>query len=59
MYCVEYFIVPEKMSRTSVTIPESLLAWFQDYCKKQKRSVSAQISFMIEQLKEQEERDKQ
>jgi metal-responsive CopG/Arc/MetJ family transcriptional regulator len=50
--------VSEKMSRTSVTIPESLLVWFQDYCKKQKRSVSAQISFMIEQLKEQEERDK-
>ncbi|MGB3207817.1 MAG: hypothetical protein WBB28_22770 [Crinalium sp.] len=42
------------MSRTSVTIPEPLLEWFQDYCKKQRRSVSAQISFMVEQLKEQE-----
>ncbi|NJN13865.1 MAG: GIY-YIG nuclease family protein [Richelia sp. RM1_1_1] len=45
-------------NRTSVTIPESLLVWFQDYCKKQKRSVSAQISFMIEELKDQEERNK-
>lgn len=40
------------MSRTSITVPESLLEWFQGYCEKQKRSVSAQISFMIEELKE-------
>jgi metal-responsive CopG/Arc/MetJ family transcriptional regulator len=49
--------VSEKMSRTSVTVPESLLQWFQSYCRKQKRSVSAQISFMIEQLKESEKPD--
>ncbi|PZV19173.1 MAG: CopG family transcriptional regulator [Leptolyngbya sp.] len=42
------------MSRTSVTIPESLLEWFQKYSRKQKRSVSAQLSLMIEQLKEAE-----
>ena len=47
----------EKMSRTSVTIPESLFEWFKEYCNKQKRSVSAQISFMIEQLKESEEKE--
>lgn len=40
------------MSRTSITVPESLLEWFQSYCERQKRSVSAQISFMIEELKE-------
>lgn len=43
------------MSRTSITVPESLLEWFQSYCERQKRSVSAQISFMIEELKEEKQ----
>ncbi len=45
----------EKMVRTSVTIPESLIEKFRDYCKVKRRSVSAQITLLIEQeLKEQE-----
>ncbi|TBR61769.1 CopG family transcriptional regulator [Mastigocladus laminosus UU774] len=44
------------MSRTSITIPDPLFEWFKQYCNKQKRSMSAQISFMIEQLKESEDK---
>lgn len=53
---VWYPLLSPKMSRTSVTIPDHLLTWFKAYCERQKRSVSAQFSFMIENLKEEEER---
>ncbi|MFB2772719.1 CopG family transcriptional regulator [Pelatocladus sp. BLCC-F211] len=46
----------EKLSRTSITIPDPLFEWFKQYCNKQKRSMSAQICFMIEQLKESQEK---
>jgi len=39
----------EKMARTSITIPEELLEEFKQYCDEQRRSVSAQIAFMIEE----------
>ncbi|WP_017326585.1 hypothetical protein [Synechococcus sp. PCC 7336] len=39
----------EKMARTSVTIPESVLEAFKEYCVRQRRSVSAQITILIEQ----------
>lgn len=38
----------EKMVRTSVTIPESVMKKFRDYCNKQRRSVSAQLTLLIE-----------
>jgi metal-responsive CopG/Arc/MetJ family transcriptional regulator len=38
----------EKMVRTSVTIPESLIEEFKEYCKKTRRSVSAQVTLLIE-----------
>ncbi|MBD2099244.1 CopG family transcriptional regulator [Trichocoleus sp. FACHB-591] len=41
--------------KISAYLDEPLLEWFQEYAKKQKRSVSSQISFMIEQLKDAEE----
>jgi metal-responsive CopG/Arc/MetJ family transcriptional regulator len=37
-----------KMVRTSVTVPESLIEKFREYCKKNRRSVSAQITLLIE-----------
>ncbi|MGL5803860.1 MAG: ribbon-helix-helix domain-containing protein [Xenococcaceae cyanobacterium] len=36
------------MVRTSVTVPESLIEKFREYCKKNRRSVSAQITLLIE-----------
>ena len=41
--------------KVSVYLDEDILVWFQAYCKKQKRSVSSQIGYMIEQLKLEEE----
>jgi len=38
----------EKMARTSITIPESLLEQFKEYCDKQRRSVSSQIALLME-----------
>ncbi|NJL52538.1 MAG: CopG family transcriptional regulator [Hydrococcus sp. SU_1_0] len=43
------------MVRTSVTIPESVMKKFRDYCNKQRRSLSAQITLLIE--KELEEKN--
>ena len=39
----------EKMVRTSVTIPETIMEKFRVYCKGKRRSVSAQITLLIEQ----------
>jgi hypothetical protein len=41
--------------KVSVYLDGDVLVWFQAYCKKQKRSVSSQIGYMIEQLKSEEE----
>ena len=49
----------EKMVRTSVTIPESVMKEFKVYCKNKRRSVSAQITLLIEQELEQENQNKQ
>lgn len=43
----------EKMARTSITIPEKLLEDFKKYCDKQRRSVSAQITLLMEELLQQ------
>lgn len=48
----------EKMVRTSVTIPESVIEKFKIYCRDKRRSVSAQITFLIEQELEQQKEDK-
>lgn len=48
-------IVATDKPKISVYLERELLEWFQEYCKGQKRSVSAQVGFMIEQLKKQEE----
>ncbi len=42
--------------KVSVYLDGDILVWFQAYCKRQKRSVSSQIGYMIEQLKEEEEK---
>lgn len=45
----------EKMTRISATIPEPVAERFKEFCKKQRRSVSAQITLLMEQaLKETE-----
>lgn len=40
----------EKMARTSITIPEQVLEDFKKYCDGQRRSVSAQITLLIEEM---------
>jgi metal-responsive CopG/Arc/MetJ family transcriptional regulator len=46
----------EKMTRISATIPESVAEQFKELCKKQRRSVSAQITLLMEQaLKEEQQ----
>jgi len=47
----------EKMVRTSVTIPESVMEKFKVYCKGKRRSVSAQITLLMEQELEHENQD--
>ncbi|MEY2833671.1 MAG: CopG-like 1 or ribbon-helix-helix domain, 5 [Cyanobacteriota bacterium] len=48
----------EKMVRTSVTIPESVMKKFRDYCNEQRRSVSAQLTLLIErELEEKKGKD--
>lgn len=47
----------EKMVRTSVTIPESVMEKFKIYCKEKRRSVSAQITLLMEQELEHENKD--
>jgi hypothetical protein len=42
----------EKMTRLSITVPESMDRFIREYSKQQKRSVSAQIQLLIEQLQE-------
>ncbi|MEM9116936.1 MAG: CopG family transcriptional regulator [Cyanobacteria bacterium P01_F01_bin.56] len=37
------------MARTSITVPETLLEQFKQYCEKQRRSVSAQVTYMMEE----------
>lgn len=39
----------EKMTRISATIPEPVAEQFKKLCKKQRRSVSAQITLLMEQ----------
>jgi len=41
--------------KLSVYLEPELLEWFQEYCKAQERSISAQVVFMIRQLKQSEE----
>lgn len=40
--------------KISVYLEPELLEWFQEYCKTQERSISAQLVFMIKQLKQSE-----
>jgi hypothetical protein len=47
--------VATEKPKVSVYLDGDILVWFQAYCKKQKRSVSSQIGYMIEQLKLEEE----
>ena len=47
----------EKMARTSITIPESVMKKFRDYCNKQRRSVSAQLTLLIEKELESQEKE--
>jgi hypothetical protein len=39
----------EKMTRISATIPERVADQFKEFCKRQRRSVSAQITLLMEQ----------
>ena len=50
-------VVATNKPKISVYVDQELLEWFQEYCKEQKRSMSSQLSFMIEQLKKQEKGD--
>ncbi len=38
----------EKMVRISATIPQTVLEQFKEYCKEERRSVSAQITILME-----------
>ena len=49
----------EKMVRTSVTIPESVLEKFKIYCRGKRRSVSAQITLLMEEELEEESKNNQ
>jgi predicted RNase H-like HicB family nuclease len=44
----------EKMTRISATIPEPVVERFKEFCKKQRRSVSAQITLLMEQAMQEE-----
>ena len=48
----------EKMTRLSITVPESMDRFIREYSKQQKRSVSAQIQLLIEQLQQELEKQK-
>jgi hypothetical protein len=43
-----------QITRISATIPESVAERFKEFCKKQRRSVSAQITLLMEQAMEKE-----
>ncbi len=45
----------DRLARTSITVPETLLERFKLYCDKQRRSMSAQIAFLMEEAIKQEE----
>lgn len=47
------------MARTSITIPESLLERFKELCQAQRRSVSAQLAWMMEEALRQSETQNQ
>lgn len=38
----------EKMVRISATIPQTVLDQFKQYCREERRSVSAQITILME-----------
>lgn len=42
------------MTRISATIPEAVAERFKEYCKKQRRSVSAQLTLLMEQVMKEE-----
>lgn len=44
----------ESKTRILVTIPETVAEQFKEFCKKQRRSVSAQITLLMEQAMQQE-----
>lgn len=48
----------EKMVRTSVTIPKSVMEKFKAHCKGKRRSVSAQITLLMEQELKHENKSK-
>lgn len=47
----------EKITRISATIPEPIAERFKEFCKKQRRSVSAQITLLMEQAMAEAEED--
>lgn len=47
----------EKLARTSITVPEQLLTDFKRYCDQQRRSVSAQITLLMEEALKQSQKD--
>jgi len=49
----------EKMVRISATIPEDIVAKFKEYCKEERRSMSAQITFLMEKALEEKNKLKQ
>ncbi|MDJ0728248.1 MAG: ribbon-helix-helix protein, CopG family [Prochloraceae cyanobacterium] len=47
------------MVRISATIPEDIVEKFKEYCKQERRSMSAQITFLMEKALEQKEEEQQ
>jgi len=43
-------------SKLTAYIEQDLLNWFQGYCKEQSRTMSSQVTFMIQQLKKESEK---
>lgn len=62
---IEWFAPPlngyrdnsEAMTRISATIPEPVAERFKEFCKKQRRSVSAQITLLMEQAMQETEKN--
>ena len=59
VYLCNNWRMAEKMARTSITIPESLLERFKELCQAQRRSVSAQLAWMMEEALRQSETQNQ
>ncbi len=50
-------IVAKKMAKISLTVPEEVLEEFKKYCEIERRSVSAQVSLLMEKAVKESKED--